>query len=118
MSRHSQWTEWIKFFLKGVIVQSQKATGNIKKIMALKSDYAQKLRRNKTSVNAVRLTESLFANPAVTVTSAASELGVTYRSAKNIIDQLVGFGILRELGARKRNRIYVAQDIVNLFETP
>ena len=118
VSRHSQWTEWIKFFLKGVIVQSQKATDNIKKIMALKSDYAQKLRRNKTSVNAVRLTESLFANPAVTVTSAASELGVTYRSAKNIIDQLVGFGILMELGARKRNRIYVAQDIVNLFETP
>ena len=99
-------------------MQSQKATDSIKKIMALKSDYSQKLRRNKTSVNAVRLTESLFANPAVTVTSAASELGVTYRSAKNIIDQLVGFGILMELGARKRNRIYVAQDIVNLFETP
>ena len=118
VSRHSQWTEWIKFFLKGVIQQSQKATDNIKKIMALKSDYAQKLRRNKTSVNVVRLTESLFANPAVTVTSAASELGVTYRSAKNIIDQLVGFGILMELGVRKRNRIYVAQDIVNLFETP
>ena len=118
VSRHSQWTEWIKFFLKGVIEQSQKATDNIKKIMALKSDYAQKLRRSKTSANVVRLTESLFASPAVTVTAAASELGVTYRSAKNIIDQLVGFGILRELGARKRNRIYVAQDIVNLFETP
>ena len=116
VSRHSHWTEWIKFFLTGVIIQSKKAMDNIEKITVLKSAYIQKLKNDNMSGNVIRLTEDLFANPVITVTDTANNLRVTYRAAKNIIDHLVRLEILKELGTRKRNRMYVAQDIVNMFE--
>jgi Fic family protein len=47
---------------------------------------------------------------------AANILGVTYRAAQQNIEKLVESKILREITGRKRNRIFLAGEIVRTIE--
>lgn len=60
----------------------------------------------------MRLADSLFATPVLTVPGAQRLLGVTYRSAKGNVDKLVQAGILRQAGEAEYGRSYVAEEIV------
>jgi Fic family protein len=50
------------------------------------------------------------------VTGAAKLLDVTHRAAQLNVNKLVAGGILKEVTDRKRNRIYVATEIVETIE--
>jgi hypothetical protein len=58
------------------------------------------------------LTDQLFINPAITTGRAAEVLNVKFTSAQKTIDKLLGAGIVKELTGQKRNRIYMARDIL------
>ena len=47
---------------------------------------------------------------------AAELLDVNPQSAQNNIDKLVEMGILREMTGRKRNRVYVARQVLSTLE--
>lgn len=115
VSQNSTWLEWIRFFLTGVIQQASDAITNIRKLMELRSKYEEKLRVKKASGNVIRLVEYLFANPVVTITSAASHLDLTYPAAKNTVESLKDIGVLSEIGNRERNRMFRAQEIMKIL---
>jgi Fic family protein len=115
ISQNSTWSEWIRFFLTGIIQQASDAITNIRKLMELRSKYEAKLRVKKASGNVIRLTEYLFANPIVTIPSAAQYLDLTYPAAKNTVEYLKGIGILDEIGKRERNRMFRAQEIMKIL---
>lgn len=115
VSQNSAWSEWIRFFLTGIIQQASDAITNIRKLMELRSKYEEKLRLKKASGNITRLTEYLFANPVVTIPSAASYLELTYPAAKNTVEYLKEMGVLVEVGKRERNRLFRAQEIVKIL---
>lgn len=115
VSAHGGWMEWIRFFLNGVIQQSQEAINSIKKLMELKSAYDKKLREKKASRSAIMLTERLFANPMTTISAASRYLDITYPPAKAAIMHLQEYGILKESGRQERNKTYVAREILEIF---
>ncbi len=67
-------------------------------------------------VDETRLIDELVEAPAITIPSAAKLLGVTPRAAQLNVDKLIDIGILSEATGRRRNRIFVAREIINTIE--
>lgn len=115
VSQESAWLEWIKFFLKGVVLQSQDAVKRSDRLFRLQDDYRERYQSARSSALILKLVDRLFASPQMTMSSAATFLGVTNRSAQKHIDTLVGAGILYEATGDKRNRVYLAGDILDVI---
>ena len=115
VSEKSNWTEWIRFFLRGVIEQATDAVDNVKKLIQLRDLYEEKLRKKKASGNETRLMTYLFACPIISIPSAAAFLNVRYPAAKLAIEKLQKKGILKEMGQRKRGRLFQAVDILDIL---
>ena len=115
VSQNSEWTEWIDFFLNGVIQCSDEAIRVTNKFLNLREKYEQKLKESRASRNAIVLVTYLFSNPVVTIPAAAKYLGTGYPPAKKAVMYLVGAGILEQIGTRRRGKEYAAREILDVF---
>lgn len=111
VSRRGEWIEWVDFFLRGVADSSIDAVERAGWLIDLRTRYRERLQRARASALLLRLVDSLFDLPAVSVASARRLLGVTSRAAQLNIDKLVSGGILREVTGKARNRLWVADEI-------
>lgn len=102
---------WVTFFLNGVIDQADDATSRTVTLVDMQTRLRQELLDAKCSNSAVRLAETLFDRPYLTVTDAKRRLGVTFPTAQKAIDVLCDRGVLREATGQPRNRVFVAQAI-------
>lgn len=109
--------QWIVFFLSAVIETAKKAKGTFEKIIVLRTSYEKKiLGLGRLAKPIHKLIMPLFSNPFLTVAAAAKILGVSFRSANNIVSEMQRIGILREITGFSRNRIFLLQDYINLFK--
>ena len=113
--QYSKWTEWLEFFMNGVIKCSGDALNATDRMLKLKSEYERNLREARSPRSAVILAGSLFSSPVVTIPAAADHLKMTYASAKNAVMHLADAGILERVDARKRGKLYVARSILDAF---
>ncbi|HLF72604.1 MAG TPA: Fic family protein [Dehalococcoidia bacterium] len=111
ITERSEWEEWIEFFLRGVIVQSRDGLKRTENLIELQQKYRERLQRASRSVQ--RLLDLLFSTPAITVSNAALRLDVTWVTANSAISLLVDRGILREVTGQRRDRVFLAQEIVD-----
>ena len=63
------------------------------------------------------LIDSLFSTPALTIPMAAERLKVTYASAQLNVEKLVKRGILNEATGNRRNRVYIAPEILQIISS-
>jgi Fic family protein len=68
------------------------------------------------SVGALELVDHLFMSPAVTPETAGAAVGVERRQALNQINKLMELKILKEATGGRRNRIFVAEQIVRAID--
>ena len=115
VSKDGKWMEWIIFFLTGVIQCSQEAIAVTHKLLDLRSKYEQKLRKNRASGNAIILAMHLFSKPVITIPMAAKYLNTGYPPAKKAVMHLVSAGILEQNDTKKRNKKYIAKEIIAVF---
>lgn len=94
VSQKSDWINWIKFFLHGIISQTTDAVTNIQKLLSLKEEYEQRLDSNKASRKTAMIVDLLFSNPVVTIPGVAKSVGLSYPGAKLNIDSLKKMNIL------------------------
>lgn len=85
-----------------------------KRLLDLRETYRDRLQSARTSALLLRLVDELFAAPAVTIPRAAALLDVTHPQLN--VDKLVGASVLHEAGGRRRNRIFMAREIVATLE--
>jgi Fic family protein len=116
VSRQGAWEPWIRFFLAGVAEQSQDAVDRWTRLLALRDDYHRRLQSARASSLALKLVDDLFVRPAITIAEAASSLGVTRRAAQQNLEKLERAGIVEEATHRRRNRVWLAREIVDLLE--
>jgi hypothetical protein len=64
----------------------------------------------------LRLVESLFDTPVLTVTRAEQLLKVTYRAARQNVQKLVGAGVLHPFDDRVYGKLYAAWDIIRVVD--
>jgi Fic family protein len=118
VSRSGAWEPWIIYFLKGVTEQAGDGVQRAGRLLALRDEFRARCHAGGCPAAALRLVDELFRWPAVTLAKTTELLGVTPRAAQGNIDKLVKLGILREVTGQKRNRAYLADEIVRVVEVP
>lgn len=114
---HNDLGQWLKFFLEGIWQTSENSIQTFKAIIALRAECERAVMTlgKKTRLAQVAL-QSLFSKPIVDGQDLAASLEVNISTAFRLIDDLVRLGILRESTGLKRNRVFVFQKYVALFE--
>ena len=113
------WEEWLTFFLKGVEEVSLQAADTARKILLLREDHRRIITEHlgRSAANGMRVLESLYESPYVSVGAVQEIITTTYPAANNLVARLVEHGILHEVTGQKRNRLFLYRDYVELFET-
>ena len=111
-------TQWIKFFLTGIIETSETSVKTLNEIICLKSNIEGKIiSMGKRAKSAMILLNALFKEPALNVKKVENITNLSPRSANNLIKIFVETGILVEMTGYQRNRIFIFEQYLNLFES-
>ena len=116
VSQRGEWEEWISFFLKGITAEATDAVNRAGRLMSLQREYRSRVQRARSSSLLIKLIDGLFERPAITTGRVGELLSVTPTSAQKALDRLIGAKILEEVTGQKRNRVYLAREIVRVIE--
>ncbi len=112
------WSDWLGFFLSGVVEQARDGAERSKRILKLREDYRERLLGVTRAATAQRLLDLLFARPAVSITGAQQSLDVSYLTASRAVAALAEAGILEEVTGARRGRVFVAEQLVRCIDEP
>ncbi len=116
VSKKGEWWKWIEFFLRGVVTQSRDALSDAKKILGLHVEYQTKLEKTKKiPESAHRLIDEIFLNPVISISDLSRKWKLPFNSVKTGVLRLVKIGILKEMEERKKNKLYIASELMNLL---
>lgn len=116
VSQQGAWRPWIEFFLRGVISQSQDAVNRSRLLVNLQQDYRREILAKHLSPTAGQVLDLIFMRPVINVNSASKALNLTFPAVSKAIKQLEDVQILEEMTGAKRNKVYVAQEILKVLE--
>ena len=112
-SQRGAWREWLDYFLKGVIAQSQDTIERIKRLQDLQHHWHDILQMAKASGSTLRLADYLFESPIITIPYAQRILEMkSYRGAQRVVEKLIELGLLIPLDERSYGKNYMARDIL------
>ena len=109
-------TQWLKFFLNGVVETSKNSIKTFDEIIKLKANVEEKLNSiGKKATNGRRLVEMLYSTPKVNAKLVAETLNLSIVSTNSLIKTFVEIGILEEKTGFNRNRYYVFEEYIKIF---
>ena len=115
VSRRGAWHEWVVFFLRGVAEQAgADASVRAKQLQDLQEEWHRRLTGARTSALTLKLTDSLFVRPFLTIPQAEALLGITYLSAQRNVEKLVRAGVTRQIGESSYGKTYAADDVLRV----
>jgi Fic family protein len=116
VSKNSTYSDWLKFFLTGVVYQAKLVIDKINKLSDYYKEKGDSL--GKYSKPTYMLFQQLFASYFTTVQRASLLIGVTYPTAKKALENLIKEGVLSPVGFGKtRNQLFVAEKIREIYKT-
>ena len=116
VSQYGDWKGWIEFFLRGVVNQAKDAISDAEKIIELHAEYRLRLEATKKiPESAYRLIEEIFIGPVLSITGLSKKWNMPFNSVKTGVLRLVNIGILREATGKRRNKLYVASELIDLL---
>jgi Fic family protein len=117
ISERGAWNEWLEYFLQGVARMSEDALSRAARINNKLVEWQKKVAGDSTNTP-LRVVELLAVNPFITVKGAAEKLGVAFTTAQRAIEKLERFGIVKQSGEAKRDRVYCAKALLDILEEP
>lgn len=112
VSERGAWREWIMFFLNGVAEQTKDAIFRAKQLQDLQLKWRQRLTKARASALSLRLADSLFESPIISIPKAQQLLNVkSYHSAKLNVEKLVKAGILRHWKEAANHRVSLSTKV-------
>lgn len=117
VSQQGDWISWLTFFLRGIRQQSEDALLTIQKLLALKEEYSKLATEIRVPKVVNTLIEHLFSTPIISVSELVKEWKASFPTVQRGVDYLVEKGILREMTGQQRNRLFVADEILNIIMT-
>ncbi len=117
VTQNGAWNDWITYFLNGVARQAEDALSRTARINLLLDTWRKQTAGLSTSIPN-QLIDQLATNPFLTIKQTAETMKVSYTTIQRATEKLEALAIIRETSGGKRNRIYCAQDILNILEEP
>ena len=110
--------QWLKYFLVGVATTATNATQTLSDILELKARWEGKIASSfgKRIKNANQLLQYLLKKPVVNVTLVKTITHSSYKTANDLVMELVNVGLLKEMTGQNRNRVFVFDEYLNLFK--
>jgi Fic family protein len=112
VSKRGAWSDWAAFFLRGVATQARDAVDRARRLQDLQREWREELGRRRAGASAIRLMESLFEAPVLSIPDAQRTLELSYPAAQANVQRLVDAGILRPLGDATYGRRFVADGVL------
>ena len=117
VSHKGTWETWLGFFLKGVDQQAKESTALLQKLLDIRLDFGKIISRERTRITLAQAVDLLIGQPILSVSQLQDGIGLNnFVTAQRYIDRLIELGILRQLGERSRNRLFVADEILKGIE--
>jgi len=115
-----EWTEWVSFFANGVEIACRESIETANELTALLGRWKERVAALKLRADAAahRLPDLLIGSPVVTVNQVLHSLGIAFPAANRALAQLQQAGIVEPLTGQKRNRIFVAREVIDLLNRP
>jgi Fic family protein len=114
VSQTGDWESWISFFVAGVRSQAQDAHARAGALLELRERYRQRFGSG-APVRTLEIIEHLFESPVLTSAQLTSRYDIPQSSAQSAIRFLEREGVLRETTGRRRDRVYLAEEISTII---
>ncbi|BAZ48763.1 Fic family protein [Nostoc sp. NIES-4103] len=115
ISQRGVWQDWLIFFLKGVTEQSKDALIRSKTLQDLQLQWRQELTQTRATALLLRLADSLFESPILTIPQAQTIMDVSYRSAQQNVEKLVNAGILAQASEGSYGKVFIAPKVLQII---
>jgi Fic family protein len=110
------WEGWLKFFLTGVLETAEQATQSARLMLKLfESDRARIETLKKAAGSALRVHQLMQAKPLLLIPQAARTLSLTVPTVTQSLENLRKLGIVLEITGKKRGRIFVYSEYLNIL---
>ena len=110
------WEAWLDFFAEAVIVTAGQAVDTAKQLHALSNEDRDKISELGRAAKSTRLVQqALLEHPICNAGSLVSKTGLTAATVNKCLGHLERIEIVRELTARKRNRIFSYYQYVEIM---
>lgn len=118
ITESGDWAGWLQYFLNGVARQAEDALSRAERTNTLLEQWRHKLASDSHATVAFQMVDLLGANPFLTPRGAQQRLGMAYNTVMRAIRQLEERGIVKEVSGGKRDRVYCAKKLLQIFEEP
>ena len=115
---HNNLTQWLKFFLEGVRQTAESSINTFRAIIELRQqiEYQDILTLGKKIPLAQKFLHYLYSKPIVDSRETSENLSVNPSTANRLIEDFIKLGILKDVTGYKRNRIFVFDNYLRLFD--
>ncbi|MDQ7840234.1 MAG: Fic family protein [bacterium] len=117
VSERGEWKAWLEYFLTGVALQAEDATGRATRISEILTRWRVVVGRFPSRTPSAVI-DLLAENPYCTIQRVAKRLDVAYTTAQRAIERLESLSVLTQVGAAKRGRVFCARALLNILEEP
>ncbi|BBO75904.1 hypothetical protein DSCW_33210 [Desulfosarcina widdelii] len=105
--RTGDWESWMDFFAEAVIVTANQAVETAKQLLALSKQDREKINGlGRAEASTLKVHKALMEHPIATSGWLVEETGITPATVNKALSHLERVGIVKELTAKKRNRLF------------
>jgi len=111
------WEGWLSFFLEGIRRVAEEATETSRRVVELRERHRSLIveRFGRVAGGGLKVLESLYSLPVVTVHRVKEITGVSFQAANTLVSRFVEHGILSEFTGHARNRRFRYAAYIGLF---
>ena len=114
--RTGDWEAWLDFFAEAVIFTATQAVTTAQQLLALSDDDRAKIGGiGRAAMSCLQVHRALMEHPIATSGWLVDKTGITSATVNRCLSHLERLGIVRELTAQKRNRIFCYSEYLEIM---
>lgn len=114
VSSDGDYTDWVKFFLRAMVKQSQHAIDTLEKVEDLREEFKNAANQEGVPEVTEKVVDELFRNPIITIPKVEEKFGVSYQTANKAIHELEKRDILEEMEPNSRPKKFICREILDI----
>ena len=119
VTQKGKWEDWLSFFLDGVHEQAEDAVERIQALQRLRLEYRKLFSKDRSRKNLAKMVDYFISTPITSIKQAQASTSMgSFVTIQGYIQKLETLGIVSEITGKARNRLYRADEVINLLENP